>query len=243
MKHRFINGGKAEDDSSHGPLILIGTVHGDPQGYVRADKLLNNLRPDLVTVEISPFSLRYRLRYGPRWQRQLARALADLPSTAASHLAVQRLAAQVALPFEVLAARDYCRQAGVPWRPLDLGAPARRHLPRYASELLSPGNLQALLTTTDGSLVEYVAAEFRRARLALARHPRRLFPLSNPETLRRERVLARRLRRLAGRYRQVVHLGGWEHLVGWQDSAGLWQGVADLQPRRLLLDEADKLVA
>jgi hypothetical protein len=224
-------------------LILVGTVHGDPQGYVRAGKLLHYLRPDLVTVEISPFSLRYRLRHGPRWQRQLARTLADLPPAAASHLAMQRLTAQVALPFEVQAARDYRRQAGVPWRPLDLGAPARRHLPRYALELLSPGNLRALLTTADGSLEEFIATEFRRARLALARPPWRLFPLSNQETLRRERVLARRLRRLAGRYHRVVHLGGWEHVVGWQDSAGLWQGVADLHPRRLLLEEADDLPA
>jgi hypothetical protein len=243
MKHRSTMGGEPEDGPSRGILILIGTVHGDPHGYVRAGKLLNHLQPDLVTVEISPFSLRYRLRHGPRWQRQLDRGLADMPEAAASHLAMQRLAAQVALPFEVLAARDYRRQAGVPWRPLDLGAPARRHLPRYAPELLNPDNLQALLTTADGSLEEYIATEFRRARLALARHPRRLVPLSNPETMRRERVLARRLRRLAGRYARLVHLGGWEHLVGWQDCAGLWQEMADLHPRRLLLDEADELMA
>lgn len=241
MQYRPSHGGEPEDGSSPGTLILIGTVHGDPQGYVRAGKLLHHLRPDLVTVEISPFSLRYRLRHGPRWQRQLARALADLPPAAASHLAMQRLIAKVALPFEVQAARDYRRQAGVAWRPLDLGAPARRHLPRYEPELLSPANLQVLLTTADGSLEEFIAAEFHRARLALARNPRRLFPLSNPETQSRERVLARRLRRLAGRYPRVAHLGGWEHLVGWQDAFSLWQEVADLHPRRLLLDEADRL--
>ena len=243
MKHRPIYGGESEYGSSRGALILIGTVHGDPLGHVRAGKLLNHLRPDLVTVEISLFSLRYRLRQGPRWQRQLARGLADMPPAAASHLAMQRLIAQVALPFEVQAAGDYRRQSGVPWRPLDLGTPARRHLPRFAPELLSPGNLQALLTTANGSLEDYIAAEFHRARLALARTPRRLFALSDPETRRRERVLARRLRRLAGRYQRVAHLGGWEHLVGWQDSFSLWRGVADLHPRRLLLDEADELLA
>ena len=102
-------------------LSLIGTVHGDPWGYARAGKLLAHLQPDIVTVEISPFSLRYRLKHGPGWQRQLARALAELPAGAARHLAIQRLAAQVALPFEVRAARDYRRSTGVPWRPLDLG--------------------------------------------------------------------------------------------------------------------------
>jgi pheromone shutdown protein TraB len=224
-------------------LILIGTVHGDPRGYARAWDLLNHLRPDLVAVEISLFSLRYRRRYGPRWQRQLTLALAALPAGAAHHLAIQRLAAQVGLPFEVRAARDYGQSAGVFWRPLDLGAPARRHLPRYGPELLSPANLQALLTTADGELKDHVAAEFRRARLAVARAPRRPFSPGAPETLRRERFLARRLRGLASRHRRVVHLGGWEHLVPWQDSPGLWRQLADLSPRRLLLDEADRLLA
>jgi hypothetical protein len=233
----------AADSSVTPGLILIGAVHGDPRGYARAWGLLNHLRPELVTVEISPFSLRYRRRHGPHWQWQLAQALAGLPDGAAGHLAIQRLAAQVALPFEVRAARDYSRSLGVPWRALDLGAPARRHLPRYGPELLSPANLQALVTTPDGSFMEYVAAEFHRAQLTLARGPRRPLWSVTAETMRREEILARRLRRLTTRYRRVVHLGGWEHLVAWQDSPGLWRDLADLEARRMLLDEADRLPA
>jgi hypothetical protein len=227
------------DAPSHS-LTLIGTVHGDPRGYARALALLDHLGPDVVSVEISPFSLRYRLRHGTGWRRRLARGLGHLPRGAASHLALQRLAAQVDLPFEVQAARDYHRRTGAPWRPLDLGFVARRHLPRFGPELLAPGNLQALLATQDGDLAEYVAGEYHRARLALARPPRRpIFP-GNPETRRRERLLARRLRRLASRYPRVAHLGGWEHLVPWQDCPGLVNELADLRPRRLLLDEADR---
>ena len=97
-------------DIANCSLILIGTVHGDPRGQTRAGELLNHLGPDLVTVEISPFSLRYRRQHGARWQQQLALALAELPAGAGLHLAIQRLAAQVALPFEVRAARDYSRK-------------------------------------------------------------------------------------------------------------------------------------
>jgi hypothetical protein len=228
-------------DGANIGLILTGTVHGDPQGQARAGKLLLHLRPDLVTVEISPFSLVYRLKHGRGWQRQLAAALAALPAGAERHLAIQRLAAQVALPFEVRAARDYSRRGNVPWRPLDLGFLSRRHLPRYATELLSPANLEALLATADGELEDFVAGEFRRARQAWAGAPRRrIFP-GVPETVRRERFLARRLRHLLARHRRVVHLGGWEHLVAWADSPGLWPDLAALKPQRLLLDEADWL--
>jgi hypothetical protein len=229
-------------DIANYSLILIGVVHGDPRGYERAVALLNHLRPDLVTVEISPFSLRYRLRHGPRWQRQLTRALAELPADAAHHLAIQRLTAQVDLPFEVRAAQDYNRNHGVPWRPLDLGFLSRRHLPRYGAELLSPTNLKALLSTPDGELKEYVAAEFHRARLAVSRAPRRLFTPGYSEAGRREEFLARRLRRLASRHGRVAHLGGWEHLVPWPNSPNLWRQVADLTPGRLFLDQADELL-
>ncbi len=217
-------------------------MHGDPRGHARALTLLDHLQPQLVTVEISPFSLRYRLKNEAGWQRRLARSLADLPAGAARHLAVQRLAAQIALPFEVRAARDYSRSRGHPWRPLDLGSTARRHLPRYGPELLSPANLEALLSTPDGSLEEWSTAEFDRARLALARSSRRLLAGSDHETCRRESFMARRLRRLASRYGRVAHLGGWEHLVDWQNWGGLWRDLADLEPRRLLLDEADRLL-
>ncbi|MFA4903951.1 MAG: hypothetical protein WC600_14555 [Desulfobaccales bacterium] len=224
-------------------LILIGTVHGDPLGFARAGKLLVHLKPDIVTVEISPFSLRYRLKHGSGWQRQLTKVLSQFPPAAVRHLAIQRLVAQVALPFEVRAARDYQRSTGVPWRPLDLGGLARRHLPRYGSELLTLANLQALLATSAGTLTEFVAAEFHQARLALAGSPRRLLTSGTKEMLRRERFLARRLRTLASRFCRLVHLGGWEHVVAWQDAAGLWRDLADLQPRRMLLDDADRLLA
>jgi hypothetical protein len=223
-------------------LILIGTVHGDPRGYERAWALLNHLEPDLVTVEISPFSLRYRLRHGPGWQRQLIRALAELPAGAVQHLAIQRLTAQVALPFEAKAARDFSRNRQVPWRPLDLGFLSRRHLRRYGTELLSPGNLRALLRTADGDLKEYVATEFQRARLAVRRPPRRFLNPGDSEAERREGFLARRLRHLACRYGRVAHLGGWEHLVPWPDSPNLWGQLADLTPGRLFLDQADELL-
>jgi len=222
-------------------LLLLGTVHGDPQGYERAMKLLQRWQPDLVTVEVSRFSLRYRRRQEPRWQRLLRQGLEELPVGAAGHLAIRRLMAQVALPFEVRVARDYFHRYGAPWRPLDLGGLARRHLPRYARELLSPVNLKALLNTEDEPLEDYVAREYRRARLACA-HPLWRPLAANSESRRflvREQHLARRLRHCLARSGRVAHLGGWEHLASWRDGAGLWQELADLEPLRFLLDEAD----
>jgi len=215
-------------------------VHGDPAGYDRAWRFFEGLRPDIITVEISRFSVRYRERAAQDWQRRLATALEELPSGAAEHPAIARVAAQAALPFEYRAARDWGQARGVPIKLLDTGVVARRHLPRYGSELFSPGNLRVLLETeTAGSLEDFVAGEFQRARrVRSGKDRRRLFPAPS-ETGRRERLWARRLRRLVGGEQRVLHLGGWEHLVPWPDGGGLPHLLKDLQPCILLLDEGD----
>ena len=101
-------------------LILIGTVHGDPQGLGRAGKLLLHLRPDLVTVEISPFSLGYRLKHG----RGPAAAAGGSPGGAARRGGTPpgHPAPDGPSGFAVRgpAAIDYSRRVHVPWRPLDV---------------------------------------------------------------------------------------------------------------------------
>jgi hypothetical protein len=223
-------------------LVLIGTVHGDPRGYARVLSLLEWLQPDLVTVEISRFSVRYRRAWEARWQRQLREALAELPPEAAGHAAIRRVAAQIALPYEYRAARDYSRRYGIKCLPLDLGGLSRRHLPRYGRELLSAANLRALAGESQASLEELVTGEFRRARLAFARAPWRLVLENNSQTLRRERFLSRRLQPLAASGGRVAHLGGWEHLIPWRDGEGLRSWLADQEPAILLADAADFLI-
>ncbi len=237
------NGRVGEGPQVPGPppttqLILLATVHGDPAGYGRAWRFFECWRPDVITVEISRFSVRYRTRAAESWQRRLAEALSSLPLEAAKHPVIARVAAQADLPFEYRAARDWGQAHGVPVKLLDAGGVARRHLPRYGSELFSPENLRILLESEAvGSLEDFVAGEFRRARWARAgKAPPRLFPHPSEAGLR-ERLWAKRLRRLVTGEQRVLHLGGWEHLLPWPDGGGLPHLLTDLQPVILLLDE------
>jgi len=157
-------------------------------------------------------------------------------------LALARVAAQTALPFEYQTARDWGRAYDVPVKFLDSGAVSRRHLPRYDKELLSRENLALLLETPAFiSLEEFVADEFQRARLSMTGKSGRRLLLFPGENGRRERLWAKRLRHLAVGDRRVVHLGGWEHLVPWPDGGGLPHLLSDLNPCILLLEEADDL--
>jgi len=220
-------------------LVLIGTVHGDPRGYARVLRLLERLRPEIVTVEISRFSVRYRQAWEQRWRRQLQKALAELPPGASGHPAIRRVAGQIILPFEYRAARDYSRQQCIRCLPLDLGGLSRRHLPQYGKELLSPANLRALLAHGEDSRDDPVAREFKRARWTMQNSAWRL-PLQNsPETRRRESFISRRLQRLLRTPGRIVHVGGWEHLASWREREGFRSWLADQQPLVILADEAD----
>lgn len=222
-------------------IILIGTVHGDPRGYERAVRLLEYFRPDLITVEISPFSVRYRAARQEHWRQVLEAALAQLPPEARRHPAIRRVALQIQMPFEWRAAHDYGRRAGIRWQAIDLSGVARRHLPLYEKELLSPENLKQLWETPEDSWEEQVAAAYRRARLSELRPLPRLPGRYDGIWHLRERTMAARLRRLAGRSRLVAYLGGWEHVASWDDGGGLYDNLYDLRPFRVFLDEADRL--
>ncbi|MBW1992809.1 MAG: hypothetical protein JRI59_12100 [Deltaproteobacteria bacterium] len=118
--------------------------------------------------------------------------LAELPEGAEEHPALRRVAARLEMPFEWRAAWDYGRRHGARWRPVDLSAPARQHLPRYARELLDPENLRRLLESWEESLEAQVAAAYRRARLSLER-PLWRPPATNSKVERlRELVMAAR---------------------------------------------------
>lgn len=219
-------------------ILLVGVVHGDPEGYTKAMALLEQWQPRAVSVEISAYSWQYRRRWTRRWQAQFQRWLAACPPAQRHHLALQRVQAQISMPFEVRAAVAYTQRHGLCWQPIDSNALARDHLPLYSRELLAPDNLRQLLTTPDGDFPTLIHQEYVRAASYLqGRRPgpqQPVIPLDPRRTLR-EKMMAHRLRRLARRWTRVLHLGGWEHLVYTGHNLTLADFLAPCQPQPLLL--------
>jgi hypothetical protein len=216
-------------------LYLLGTLHLDRHAAPELVSLLREIGPDVITVEISRFSLSFRHRAMPVWLTVLRRNLHHLSALKRGHSGIRLLIRQLRIPWEWTAASAYAVQADIRCIPVDSGNFARMELPAWHSELLSPKNLRIISSEPPFDLEQYFASRRRHAGLILrdstmacrVSHP--LSYLEAPCWQYRERVLARRIGKVAGICGRTVHVGGWTHLL----TGTRWSSVADmLQPIR-----------
>ncbi|MDO3378190.1 hypothetical protein [Geoalkalibacter halelectricus] len=229
-------------------LVLLGTVHRDPHSVPCLRRLLEQLGPALVSLEMSPWARDFRLERGPALQRRLHDILKSLaeergldPAEIARHPAIREIRALLALPYEYRAAAAYCAARGVPLHLIDDNAVSQEKLALVEYELVSIANLRTLLSlpeppanrenhaTARRLLADDCPIEIRQAFLAARRGEHGIGP--------RDRRMARQIRKLGqeARPERLVHIGGWVHLVDDAKGETLYSLLADLKPERRLL--------
>ncbi len=229
-------------------LVLIGTVHGDPKGAYRLRRLLSDEAPRELAVEISPFGLYYRVRFGKRLKRLLMRRLRRLEKSEGRSLlrVATPLAEKINLPFEYTVACRYSRETGCGLHLIDLSGPSRMFIEENWPEMLSLDNLRRLCRYTAEAPHPDTEATYSLAE--------RLLNEKDPVLLRhfvssldacfaeREAHLAESLTSLCNkaRERKVAYVGGWEHLLHPTGLGTLCDRLSELRPRRLLLNQNDR---
>ncbi len=226
-------------------LCLIGSIHLDRTLGPALKRLLQDISPHVITVEISRFSIRFRQRAMPVWHTILRRNLRALPMHRRGHPEIRLLTRQLRMPWEWVMACDYAKGAGIRCIPVDSGSFARLELPAWHNRLLSPENLRLLTEEPRFDLDIYFEKRRRYASICVKHRADRtcccdsLHPLSylsTPDWQRRELVLARRIEKVARTCCKTAHVGGWTHLL----TNSPWNSVADmlghLRPKRVLLE-------
>ncbi len=234
------------------PPTLIGTVHRDPRGRQKLLRLLEELRPGALTLEMSRTALNYRQIHGGHLSRRLERILQrlagelDRPAEQlAAHPAIADIRKLLAPPFEYQAAAAYAEQFAVPLELIDSAEISAVKLKRVEVELITYANLKVLVGLPAGA--EKTEADgFAMARQLV---PGSLDPAVRQAFLEkhrgeegigaRDRAMAERIRRYLTAWpeRNLVHVGGWLHLVEDRRAETLYSLLADLEPRRILLDD------
>lgn len=205
------------------PLLLLGTIHGDPEGRERLLAFLGLYRPDFLFVEFSPFGLAYRMRAGAglirRLDRNLKRAARRIGiplSTARLNPRIRAIRTQFALPFEYVAASRYARPRRVPLILLDSSRFSRRLIASWP-DLIRAENLAILLTLPPPRPMAALRAE---AALAMEGRLDPVLPATDhgdtdPSWKEREHHLAERIRFTLSRRRpsRPLAIGGYRHLI------------------------------
>jgi|GEM_PF-456715 len=221
-------------------ILLVGCVHRDPDGYKRLLDFLEGQRPDCLTVEISPYSIRFRKKHGRRLFRKFRSAVALLPEGKRTHPSLRPLAESLRIPYEWRAARDYARRLRIPCKAIDVSWVSRRHLPLFSREMLRKKNLEILCEGVGFSDLEsgirneylYAWKVFKNPE-SYALFFKKYF--EDPLDRLREKIVARRIRSLVEEGRSLIHIGGWLHLISSSEIDSLAALLRDLEPGRSLL--------
>lgn len=205
------------DPLSRAPIYLIGTIHRAPEKAAFLEDLLQRLEPTLISVEISPYSLRLRRKYQALWLKRFDHLVHEL-GLSPKHPSLDLYRKALMMPYELEVAEQVARKRRIPLVPVDSSRSAKRLL-RDLLLGLNPKNLRQLVQGPPVSLWEKEEALVR----FLLRSG--LWPRRTEEDRWREEKMLRRLRRLAARRTPLVHIGGWRHLPGLLEGLPMALGI------------------
>ena len=232
-------------------LVLVGTVHHDPRGYDKLLRVLADVRPDIITLELSPYGRGFRTRHS---RKLTQRILSRIPGAAGrenpapgtesrDHLpaTLEQLLATIAFPFKYRAVRDYAATRSVPFYCIDLSHVSRRKMCMLKAEALTGRNIKMLLALPDKELQDSVTMCYKRAAAVWREHQgcqRLPYLAADPSAVERDEHMSRRLRNLCKQLpkKTIVHIAGWEHCANSDGPSNLYGLLRDLCPQRILLD-------
>lgn len=229
-------------------LVLLGTIHRDPDGAAKLTRALDESSPDIITVETSPYAVQFRQQHGRRLRAELdqhidalARELGSSRGTLSDHPALALLRATLELPYEYAASQAWAEAHAVRCLPIDDSERSRRLLDVLEAECLTVDNLRALVTDPDSTSVAERVVEQELLARGYLREPG-LFPYhysddERADIAKRDRRMTEQIRALLGESddRCLVHVCGWEHMVQCDAIETIAQQLRDLSPARRLI--------
>lgn len=213
---------------SSGPedLLLVGTLHLDPEGFEKSVALFESHQPDLVLVELSPYGCRFRHNYRRKLRKTLklnlkkaAKSCGISFSHARNHGEIKRIWSQLALPFEYRAAVDYGRKRNVTVALVDSSSFSQEWISCW-TELISTDNLKILLSLSPQPPSVHQLYQLAKRRIegqmsSGSFDPSVTDPAETPMWEERERYMAERIKEAAKTCSaaRAVFIGGWWHLT------------------------------
>ncbi len=196
---------------------MLGVIHRDEEGPVLLKGWLDRIRPDVITLELSHYGVRFRRERGEGYKRRIDRIAERLRKNGelCSEESLVSLRLYMDMPYEYDVASRFGAEHKVPVHLIDMDFFSYVKL-RAVDDLLSEENIEKALAGADRPIVNQ---EKTMARLYFEKGIKT--SSYDREMYIRDRYMSVKIRDLMrhNRGERFLHVCGWQHL---QDPANLY---------------------
>jgi hypothetical protein len=196
---------------------MVGVIHRDESGPALLRRWLEEIQPDVITLELSHYGIRFRRELGDQYKEIIVRVTnkREERGERCNSEAFASLISYVSIPYEYEAISGYAAEQSIPFHLIDMDFFSYVKL-RAIEDLLSKDNIEAMLADMEGmngNLELATARLYFDKGINVAHYDREMYI--------RDRYMAARIDDLM-KHRQnkkFLHVCGWQHL---QDPSGLY---------------------
>lgn len=201
---------RIEDGFSDNRFFMLGIIHGDARNDTVVKKWMDDVRPDVITLELSPYGLAFRQEKGRAYMKRIDAICRKLQSEGYSCTSddLRSFYSYVSVPREFEIARDYCAVNGSDLYLVDMGLFSYMKLKKI-DELISEENIRKNLIEDSGGRPngqKVLAGLYFRSGVSAFQY--------TDEMALRDRFMSRRITVLMRRFigKRILHITGWQHL-------------------------------
>jgi hypothetical protein len=191
-------------------FIMLGVIHRDENGPALLKDWLAQIKPDVVTIELSHYGLRFRRELGEEYKRRVWEIVTHFNENGqkCNEEALASLFAYVNTPYEFDVVSAYAGEQAIPFYLIDMDFFSYVRL-RAIEDLFSEENIEKVLTRAEGLNGNQEKAA---ARLYFEKGIK-IVPYDR-EMHVRDRYMIAKIKDLMKNNpnRRLLHVCGWQHL-------------------------------
>jgi hypothetical protein len=198
-------------------FFILGVIHRDIEGPALLRDWLDRIRPDVVTLELSHYGIRFRREFGEEYKRRIDRILMHRKERGepSNKEALASLLSYISIPYEYEVTSEYATENGIPFYLIDMDFFSYMKL-RAIEDLLSEENIEkalALDEMANGNQETALARLYFEKGIEIAQYDREMYI--------RDRYMSSKIQDFikGNHYRKFLHVCGWQHL---QDPSNLY---------------------
>lgn len=198
-------------------FFMLGVIHRDEEGPFLLNEWLRRIRPDVITLELSSYGIRFRRERGEEFNKRISEIVRQLNENGETYneKALESLFAYMNIPYEFGIVSTYAAKYEIPFYLIDMDFFSYMKL-RTVEDLLHEENIMKVLSDTRGpnrNQEKAMARLYFEKGIKVAKYDREMHI--------RDRYMTAKIHDLMKRYhgKRFLHVCGWQHL---QDPSNLY---------------------